>query len=47
MNENEARESMILTINNAISDIDEFVLIDSVTTQQIEDIYNKLDNIFS
>lgn len=41
MNESEARESMILTINNAISEVDEFVSIDNVTTQQIEDIYNK------
>jgi CRISPR/Cas system CSM-associated protein Csm5 (group 7 of RAMP superfamily) len=43
MNENEARESMTLTINNAISEIDEFVSIDPVTTQQIEDIYNKFN----
>ena len=41
MNENEDRESMTLTINNAISEIEEFVSIDPVTTQQIEDIYNK------
>jgi hypothetical protein len=41
MNESESRESMILTIDNAILEIDNFVSVDSVTPQEIEDIYNK------